>query len=1676
MFGRRLRLHLIVVLASLAPTVMTQTYSPLQWAKGFGNEYPPGGDVFVNSVAIDAAGNRYVTGSFYNNADFDPGSGTVNLSSAGGSDIFLAKYDASGGLVWAKAMGGTSYEFGQSVAVDGSGNALVTGYFEGTADFDPGSGAVNLSSSGGYDVFLAKYDASGGLVWAKAMGGTNYEYGRSVAVDGSGNAVVTGYFEGTADFDPGSGEVNLTTVGNSDVFLAKYDASGGLVWAKAMGGGSFEQGQSVAVDGSGNVVVTGIFSGTADFDPGSGTVNLSSDGGSYDVFLAKYDASGSFVWASAMGGAESETSKSVAVDGSGNAVVTGYFEGTADFDPGSGTVNLSSAGGYDVFLAKYDASGGLVWAKAMGGTGFDYGQSVALDGSGNAVVTGYFEGTADFDPGSGEVNLTTVGNSDVFLAKYDASGGLDWAKAMGGTDYEDGQSVSVDGSGNAVVTGNFSGTADFDPGSGTLNLTAEMQNGFMASYAASTGALLAVAQLGGLNMATDVIPQSVVLDGSGNQYVTGYFYGTADFDPGSGTVNLSSAGGSDVFLAKYDASGGLVWAKAMGGGSFEQGRSVAVDGSGNVVVTGIFYGTADFDPGSGTVNLSSAGGSDVFLAKYDATGGLVWAKAIGGTKNDEGISVAVDGSGNAVVTGKFRGTADFDPGSGTVNLSSAGGYDVFLAKYDASGGLVWAKAMGGTDSEEGQSVAVDGSGNAVLTGYFYGTADFDPGSGTVNLTPAGGSDVFLAKYDASGGLVWANAIGGTDYEESTSVSVDGSGNTVVTGIFFGTADFDPGSGTSNLTSSGNADVFLSKYDASGGLVWANAMGGTEYETSTSVAVNGSGNPVVTGYFYRTVDFDPSSSTTSLTSMSGGAYGFLAKYASSSCTNPTSGGTIEAAQSGNSPFDPSAFTSSAAASGHTGTLEYKWQSSTTGSSTGFGDITGATSATYDAGSLSQTTWFRRLARVSCQSDWTGAAASNVLEVTVTPQTWSGAMSTDWTTSSNWVSGVVPTTTSAVSIPDVSAGSNRYPSLSGSTTIYSLNLASGSSLQCNDKALTLTSDLSNSGTISATDPAGKIIMGGSSAQTISGTGTVKNLQISNASGVSIASGSSKLNITGVFSQTAGVLTTNGNLVFRSTVSEEGVLGSVNCTTEPISGDVTVEKYIPAKRAFRFLSPGVTTTTTINANWQEGSSVASTSGYPYTSAGSQNPTPGYGTHITGSGGSANGFDASLTNNPSLFTFNVTSNSWVAEPNTNLSGNVLRSGEGYRIMVRGSRSVDLNDNAAATSPTTLRTKGTLNVCAAVTFNPLHTIPLNAGATGYSMVGNPYWSVVDWSLVEKTNIEGTLYYWDPTVNGTNNRGAYVTVNTLGVNSMAGSNLNQYIQPGQAFFVRNTATSPVLTFERNDIVDPTSRRTAIFGRAGSLGSMVVGQDAADASTAQAAGEIERIQLSLFLKDRLQTGPTDGAVVLYKDGFRDGYAQEDAGKLTNLDENLSVEFGGMGHSILGLPGSSAGMRSDTIPLKMWNLYPSEYVLRVGLKSVAPDREVWLYDRSTGRSVQVEGGQLDHAFVQAAGNARKDDLALVVHNRKPVAREDGSGRILLYPNPTRASRIQVAVPMDGLTAEGGRLASTVEVVDLSGVLLTTRSLILDGRGRGDLDVSGLRSGSYVLRVRVGEKTFTAKMIRQ
>ncbi|WP_193172709.1 SBBP repeat-containing protein [Nisaea nitritireducens] len=451
-----------------------------------------------------------------------------------------------------------------------------------------------------------------------------------------------------------------------------------------------------------------------------------------------------------IGGTSAEQGDSIQVDSSGNSYVTGYFGGTVDFDPGAGTVNLTSAGNQDIFIAKYDSSGGLVWAKGVGGTNSDYGRSIEIDSSGNSYVTGQFQGTADFDPSGVTQNLTSAGSSDIFIAKYDGSGDLVWAKSVGGTSADDSKSIQV--------------------------------------------------------------------DSSGNSYVTGYFDGTVDFDPSGVTQNLTSAGGNDIFIAKYDSNGGLVWAKNLGGTGGDQGDSIQVDSSGNSYAAGNFQGTSDFDPSGVTQNLTSAGGNDAFFAKYDSSGALVWAKNVGGTDYDAVNSIQVDSSGNSYVTGIFQGTADFDPDAGVTNLTSAGLYDTFIAKYDSSGGLVWAKNIGGTENDIGLSVAVDSSGNSYVTGDFKGTADFDPGAGTTNLTSAGARDIFIAKYESSGALVWVKSFGGTSDDQGRSVQVDSSGNVHVTGVFQGTVDFDPGTGTENLTSAGSLDAFLLKLDSGGNFV------------------------------------------------------------------------------------------------------------------------------------------------------------------------------------------------------------------------------------------------------------------------------------------------------------------------------------------------------------------------------------------------------------------------------------------------------------------------------------------------------------------------------------------------------------------------------------------------------------------------------------------------------------------------------------------------------------------------------------------------------------------------------------------------------------------------------------------------------------------------------------------
>lgn len=393
------------------------------------------------SVATDGTGNVISAGSFQGRANF----GGTSVVTAGMTDIYLAKYDPSGTMLWVKSAGGNGFDTGWGVATDASGNIAMTGYFQNTANF----GTTSLGPAVGDDMFVARYDASGSLLWAKSAGGAGIDRARGIAVDGSSNIIVAGRFEGSASFDG----TTLTSAGGDDIAIAKYNASGALMWAVSAGGPGMDRSWGVRTDATGNVIVTGLYTGTASFD---GTMVTAV--GVNDVFVAKYSAAGNLVWVRSTGGTGDDKGWDVAVDRSNNVFVTGSFALTATFGPAM----FTSAGGLDVFVAKYSAAGTFLWAASGGSTFDDEGLAVAVDGSGNAILTGPFAGMASF----GSQSITAADSTDVFMAKYGPSGGLAWVQSAGGTGQDAGLDVASDGSGNVIATGRFAVWASF--GSDTL--------------------------------------------------------------------------------------------------------------------------------------------------------------------------------------------------------------------------------------------------------------------------------------------------------------------------------------------------------------------------------------------------------------------------------------------------------------------------------------------------------------------------------------------------------------------------------------------------------------------------------------------------------------------------------------------------------------------------------------------------------------------------------------------------------------------------------------------------------------------------------------------------------------------------------------------------------------------------------------------------------------------------------------------------------------------------------------------------------------------------------------------------------------------------------------------------------------------------------------------------------
>jgi len=657
---------------------------------------------FAVKVVRDTAGDFVVTGN-------TAGGGNA-------SDMVTIKYSgADGSELWQKHSPATA----TSLAVDGGGNILVTGY------------SVSNSNTGYY---TAKYAATDGtLLWEQhyfSSGDGNIT--TAMAVDSSGNVAVTGY--------------SWDDVSGFDYYTAKYAAANGaLLWEKRYNGpaNGFDYARGMAVDNDGNVLVTGY----------------SWNGSNNDYYTVKYASSdGVLLWERRCDGpADSyDQGVAVAVDGSGNAIVTGYSKD-------------------DYYTAKYSAANGSVlWQQRYAGpaSGYDRPSAIAVDSSGNVIVTGYSHNSQ---------------TADYYTAKYAATNGvLMWERRYDGPvvstlsdDFAD--AVAVDSYGNVVVTGisgGFGNGGDY----------------YTAKYAAADGALLWQKRYNGLGNSADQA-RSVAIDDIGDVVVTGW---------------SDNGRRADYYTAKYaEANGALLWEKRYTGPakSDDQAQAVAVDGAGNVAVTGLS------DNGSN---------NDFYTAKYAAANGaLVWEKRYDGpaSRDDEGRAMGVDSNGNVVVTGFSYST--------NLNFDSNENADYYTAKYAATNGaLLWEQRYDGPEAsyDEARALAVDSSGNVAVTGFSYNT-NFN-------------SDYYTAKYAAANGaLLWErrydSAQSGED--EARAISVDNSGNVIVTGFSW--------NGT-------NSDYYTAKYAAADGAVlwqkWYNGPG-NGYDDAEAVAVDNSGNVVVTGH-------------------------------------------------------------------------------------------------------------------------------------------------------------------------------------------------------------------------------------------------------------------------------------------------------------------------------------------------------------------------------------------------------------------------------------------------------------------------------------------------------------------------------------------------------------------------------------------------------------------------------------------------------------------------------------------------------------------------------------------------------------------------------------------------------------------------------------------------------------
>jgi hypothetical protein len=802
-------------------TKLNATGSDLVYSAFLGKGYSRG-------LVVDSMGNTYITGHTYDSS-YPTTSGAYDTR-PDSEDAFVTKLNAEGNdLVYSTFVGGTSLELAAEITIDVAGNAYITGRTY-SSDFPATSGAYDTTYNGRDDAFITKINSTGSsLVYSTFLGGTSDEYSSGIAIDSLGNAYLTGYTF-SSDFPTTAGAYSTRNNGHIDAFVSKIDSTGSsLIYSTFLGGSVSDYSNGINVDSSGSAYVVG-WSESYNFPV---TAYAGTSSSSIKMFVTKLNPSGTgLIYSSGIAASfypSGNHFNTFALDKSGNVYITGSLVSAYTYPTSMDAYDRSFDGYSDVFVTKLNSSGGYAYSTFLGGkysSGEDQSNSIAIDKDGYAYIIGSTT-SFDFPTTSNTYDRTLSGSKDVFIVKIDKTGSnLVYLTYLGGSDVDIGYSIKVNSSGEAYLVGGTT-SSNFPTTPGSYDTTYNGNDVFVTKLNASGSALIYSTYVGTVSIYDEC---NIAIDTSDNAYITGSTrspgYPTT---PGSYDTTYNYY---DLFVTKLNATGtGLVYSTYLGGGDYTMSRGIAVDSLGNAYITGDTQ-SSNFPTTPGAYDTSFNSSiqyyADVFVTKLNPTGtGLVYSSYLGGAEWDRSEAIAIDGSGNAYITG-FTPSLDFPITPGAYDTSFNGVSNIygnfgnsFVAKLDSSGSnLAYSTFL---DEGVSKDIGVDGSDNA----YIIGSISY----------PTYYSSVFVKKLNKFGNkMIYSTLLGKTYKSFGNAIAVDKSGYVYITG-YTDSAKFPVTRAAYDTSINGTVDAFISKLYLGDSIAHSQSIATSE-DTSVGITVTG----------------------------------------------------------------------------------------------------------------------------------------------------------------------------------------------------------------------------------------------------------------------------------------------------------------------------------------------------------------------------------------------------------------------------------------------------------------------------------------------------------------------------------------------------------------------------------------------------------------------------------------------------------------------------------------------------------------------------------------------------------------------------------------------------------------------------------------------------------------------